>query len=105
MTGVYAMSNSTAQGAIVTNLAWPYRQARMPGAKGESDPEVIRFMRRVMDALDVKTAGQLADLLVREGSMNVSQTRKINRWVAGTSAPDHHATILLLERAGLLKLD
>jgi hypothetical protein len=59
-------------------------------------------MREVMDALGVETAGQLVNLLVREGFIEPSQSRKVNRWVAGTSSPDFHSTMWLLERAGRL---
>jgi hypothetical protein len=77
--------------------------APMPAPNGITDPAVVRFMEVVMDALKTKTAGQLANLLVRDGFIEVTQARKVNRWVAGTSAPDHHATVYLLQKAGLLK--
>jgi hypothetical protein len=77
--------------------------APMPATNGVTDPAVVRFMQVVMDALKTKTAGQLANLLVRDGFIEVTQARKVNRWVAGTSAPDHHATVYLLEKANLLK--
>ena len=69
---------------------------------GNGDPEVREFMRRVMEELDVDTADQLADLLTAEHLFRASELRKMHRWVTGENAPNHHATMRLLRRAGFL---
>jgi hypothetical protein len=69
------------------------------------DPEVQAFMRRVMEAIGVDTAGELTNLLAREGVLQATDLRKVHKWVRGESAPNHKATLRLLERAGLLEDD
>jgi hypothetical protein len=69
------------------------------------DPEVQAFMRRIMDALGVQTAGELTNLLAHEGVLQATDLRKVHRWVSGESAPNHKATLRLLERANYLKWD
>jgi hypothetical protein len=77
--------------------------AEMPAPNDLTDEAVVRFMQVVMGELGTSTAGQLANLLARDGFIEATQARKVNRWVAGTSAPDHHATVYLLQKADLLK--
>ena len=67
------------------------------------DPEVQAFMRQIMDALEVKNAGQLANLLAREHMIAATDVRKVYRWVSGQSAPNFYFTVRLAERAGLLR--
>lgn len=68
----------------------------------EPDPVVIAFMERVMAALKMDTP-QLQQALVDDKYLRVSQIRSVNRWVAGTAAPNFRSTLYLLERAQLLK--
>lgn len=67
------------------------------------DPDVRAFMREIMDAVGVRTAGELTNLLAAEGILRATELRKVHRWVAGTSAPSHRATMILLRRAGKLE--
>lgn len=55
-----------------------------------------------MAAIGVENASQLVTLLIREGLLEYTEARKVFRWCTGESAPNHEATVMLLERAGLL---
>lgn len=72
-------------------------------SKKPADPAVAAFMAQVMAGMRVKTAGELIDRMLEAGAVKRSQTRKINRWVAGESAPDHESTLWLLREARLLR--
>jgi hypothetical protein len=71
-------------------------------AARKRDPEVVAFMRAVMDAIGVTTAGELTTLLIREELLDATDLRKVHKWVSGEHAPSHKSTLQLLRRAGLL---
>jgi len=78
--------------------------ATVHGMEGQrSRDDVARFMTVVMSRLGVENANQLARLAVERGWLDYTQLRSVSRWVAGTAAPSHEMTMLLLREAGLLR--
>lgn len=65
--------------------------------------DVAQFMAVVMNRLGVENGSQLARLAVDRRWIDYTQTRSVSRWVAGTTAPSHEMTMLLLREAGLLR--
>jgi hypothetical protein len=68
-------------------------------AGGQKDERTIVFMRGIMDDLGVANAGELATLLITEGVVTFTESRKVARWVTGENAPNHKMTLTLVELA------
>jgi hypothetical protein len=95
------MSNKTATLAIAAIPTCHYRHGVAQSKK--VDPRVTLFMREVMEHLEVTRPAELIDILVREGIVKASQTRKVSRWLSGENGPDFATTMALMDLAGLYR--
>jgi len=104
MASLNDMSNCGAMQDIAACLTCQYRRTRVP-AESVRHPESVMFMRCVMEALGVATVQQLVNLLAREGLLDATELRKIQKWNSGATSPRFASALLLLRRAGLLTPD
>ncbi len=71
----------------------------------EPNIETIAFMQEMMSRIDGgHDSSSLIDLLVDEKLMKPSQSRKVYRWIAGTSSPELGSALALLRLAGVLDI-
>jgi hypothetical protein len=74
----------------------------METAESVHHPDAVTFMRCVMEAIGVTTIPQLVNMLAREGLLDATELRKIQKWNEGKTSPSFDRTMLLLRRAGFL---
>lgn len=68
----------------------------------DSDFQTAALIECVQDALDLRTTGELQNLLAREGLFSSTELRNLYKWKNGETTPSFRSTMRLLRRAGFL---